>query len=100
VGLFYSWRNPRYLLMIAWSILGWFPLLLTTGLTNNRMLVGIPADMFLLVTGAAFLGDVVIRLFGAWSKPIALTVMIGLASYVVYFSFYYFIFDCLRFCHL
>jgi hypothetical protein len=100
VGLLYSWSNPRYLLMIAWSILGWFPLLLTTGLTNNRMLVGIPADMFLLVTGAAFLGDVVIRLFGAWSKPIALTVMIGLASYVVYFSFYYFIFDCLRFCHL
>lgn len=99
-GAFLSWQHPRYLVMLGWSVLGWLPLLLTTGLTNNRMLVGIPADMFLVATGPMVVSDLIVRLLGERMRPILKLLMAGFACYFVYFSFYHLVFDCLRFCHL
>ncbi len=93
-----AWRNPRYLFLIGWSLAGWFPLLFTTGLTNNRMLVSLPVDMFLLTLGPVFLGDLVLRMFGNKCRPVVQVVVFGLVLYFIAFSFYYFLYDCKRFC--
>ncbi len=93
-----AWRNPRYLFLVGWSLAGWVPLLFTTGLTNNRMLVSLPVDMFLLTLGPVFLGDLVFRMCGTRCKPAIQAVLLGLALYFVSFSFYYFLHYCERFC--
>lgn len=44
--------KQRYLILIAWWALAWLPLLVTTGITPNRMLLGLPADLLLAILGA------------------------------------------------
>jgi hypothetical protein len=51
-------RRRRYLLFPAWSCWTWIPLLVTTGLTPVRLLIGLPADTFLVGLGAASAVDV------------------------------------------
>ena len=81
-----SFWQPRYLVMVGWSVWTWFPLLFTTGLTVNRMLNGLPADMFLVTLGGA-VGLDVLKLFVAprlrWVLYALTAAMVG---YVMWFS--------------
>jgi hypothetical protein len=45
--------SPRYLIPIAWVPLCALPLLFTTGISVNRMLLGLPADVLILGIGVA-----------------------------------------------
>lgn len=47
-----AWRQRRYLVFPAWSIWGWIPLLVTTGISPNRMLLAAPADFTMIALGA------------------------------------------------
>ncbi len=47
--LFLSVKQHRYLLPLVWSVWAWLPLLVTTGITPNRMLLGLPADLFMML---------------------------------------------------
>lgn len=59
---------PRYLVPLFWSVWAWIPLLVTTGITPNRMLLGVPADLFILVLGAFVPVDLISRyLSEKWS---------------------------------
>jgi hypothetical protein len=98
LALVYSWNSPRYLFIVAWSLLGWVPLLFTTGLTNNRMLSSLPADIFLLALGPAFLGDVAVRLLGPKAKGIVQAILLASAVCFLVFSINCFFVDCSRFC--
>lgn len=48
---YYSFSKRRYLLPLVWSTWAWVPLLVTTGITPNRMLLGLPSDLFMMVLG-------------------------------------------------
>jgi hypothetical protein len=61
VAAFTQWR---YLIPLLWSILAWAPLLVTTGITPNRMLLGVPADTFILALGVYAPVDFVSRFAG------------------------------------
>lgn len=54
-------RQQRYLIFAAWSVWAWIPLLVTTGITVNRMLLGVPADVFLLILGLFAPADLTAR---------------------------------------
>jgi hypothetical protein len=43
--------QQRYLVFLAWSVWAWVPLLVTTGITVNRMFLGVPADVIFLLLG-------------------------------------------------
>lgn len=94
-----SFREPRYSVMLMWSLLGWIPLLFTTGLTNNRMLNGLPADLFLIIVGLMVPYDLACRLVGNRLKAIPYTLVLGLLVYYVSFSTYRMIVDCIQLCH-
>ena len=53
--------KPRYLMLPIWSVLAWVPLLVTTGITANRMLLGLPADLFMAMLGVCIPLDFVSR---------------------------------------
>lgn len=54
-------RQQRYLTFIAWSLWAWIPLLVTTGITVNRMLLGVPADTVFLILGLFAPADLMAR---------------------------------------
>ena len=93
-----SWRSPRYALWPLWSLLGWVPLLVTTGITNNRMLNGLPADLFLATLGLMVPYDIISRLVGPRLTIIPQVMMIGALAYYIHFSFDRLIVDCLQQC--
>lgn len=93
-----AFRKPRYLLMVVWSVLAWLPLLFTTGITNNRMMSGVPADMFLVTLAAMVVIDALNKVFRgrlSWAWYGAAGVA---ACYLIYFSAYRLIVDCRLFC--
>lgn len=98
VALVRSFKAPRYSILILWSLLGWVPLLFTTGLTNNRMLNGLPADLFLLVLGLMVPYDLMCRVVGERRKAIPYTLVCGALLYYIYFSTYRMIVDCIQLC--
>lgn len=98
VALIKSVSNPRYLLWPLWSLLGWVPLLVTTGLTNNRMLNGLPADLFLATLGLMVPYDIISRLVGPRFTLIPRVMMLALLTYYIHFSFERLIIDCLQQC--
>jgi hypothetical protein len=53
-----SFTLKRWLLPVAWSVWAWIPLLVTTGISPNRLFLGIPADVMLLVFGVFAPADV------------------------------------------
>jgi hypothetical protein len=54
-------RSPRYLLAPLWSLWTCLPLLLTTGITPNRLFLSLPADIFLMSLGAITPSDLLVR---------------------------------------
>ena len=94
-----AFSQPRYGLWLLWSLLGWVPLLVTTGLTNNRMLNGLPADLFLATLGLMVPYDIMRRIVGPRLLAIPWTLMIGALAYYIFFSFDRLIVDCLKLCH-
>ena len=93
-----SFKQPRYSVMLAWSLLGWVPLLFTTGLTNNRMLNGLPADLFLMVLGIMVPVDLLCRVVGERLRAIPYSVVFVSLAYYVFFSTYRMIVDCIQLC--
>jgi hypothetical protein len=93
-----SFSSPRYALWPLWSLLGWVPLLVTTGLTNNRMLNGLPADLFLATLGLMVPYDLISRLVGPRFRAIPRVTLIAAFAYYIYFSFERLIIDCLQQC--
>ena len=93
-----SFRKPRYLLMVVWSVLAWFPLLFTSGITNNRMMSGVPADMFLVSLSAMLTIDLLGKLFGRRVQWVWYSAAFGAACYLIGFSAYRLIVDCRLFC--
>ncbi len=98
VGAVYSFAKPRYSLWLLWSLLGWVPLLFTTGLTNNRMLNGLPADLFLIVLALMVPYDILRRLLGPRLIIIPRAAMIVSIAYYIHFSFERLLIDCLKQC--
>ena len=99
VATFKSFWQPRYAVWLLWSLLGWVPLMVTTGVTNNRMLNGLPADLFLITLGLMVPYDLVARLVGPRLILIPRTIMVCALAYYVHFSFERLIFDCLKQCN-
>lgn len=93
-----SLRHPRYLLMVVWSVLAWFPLLFTSGITNNRMMSGVPADMFLVTLSAMLVVDLLGKVFGSSGRRAGYGVAAAAACYLIVFSAYRLIVDCRLFC--
>jgi len=82
--LVHARKRQRYLILIAWSVLSWLPLLVTTGITPNRMLLGVPADMLIILLGACVPLDLINRFVPDkfhWIPKLPLW------AAVVYFSF-------------
>ena len=94
-----SFRQPRYAIWLLWSLLGWVPLLVTTGLTNNRMLNGLPADLFLITVALMAPYDLMARLVGARFILIPRTIMVCALAYYIHFSFERLLLDCLKLCN-
>lgn len=80
-----GFSQPRYFLPVAWSIFTFLPLLVTTGITPNRMLLGIPADTLMIVLALFIPVDLATRFFpGRWiAVPRAL-----LCGLVLWFSYH------------
>ena len=93
-----SLKQPRYATILLWSLLGWVPLLFTTGLTNNRMLNGLPADLFLVVLGLMVPYDLLTRIVGERRKVIPYALLCGALVYYISFSTYRMIVDCIQLC--
>lgn len=86
-----SFRNRRYLIVLGWWVLTWVPLLVTTGISPNRMLLGVPADMFIMAMALFVPSDLVKRYIpGRWylvPATIAAAVVIFFAGHSVYYYF-------------
>jgi hypothetical protein len=82
--LFNSVKRQRYLILPAWSSLAWLPLLVTTGITQNRMLLGVPADILILLLGAVVPLDLIARLIPVkirWISKIPLWIAVVIFCY-------------------
>lgn len=76
--------KQRYLMLLVWSVLAWLPLLVTTGITANRMLLGLPTDLFIAVLGVCVPLDFVSRYLPEkfkWLPYIVLWVGVAIISY-------------------
>ena len=85
-------KRQRYLILPLWSILAWLPLLVTTGITPNRMLLGIPADMLIILLGACVPLDLVARYLptrAKWITMIPLWIAVVLFSYHSIYTYFY-----------
>ncbi len=49
--LWKAFTLKRWLIPVVWSTWAWIPLLVTTGVSPNRLLLGLPSDALLLVLG-------------------------------------------------
>jgi len=79
-----SRARQRYLILPVWSVLSWLPLLVTTGITPNRMLLGVPADMLMILLGACVPLDLIAR----WlPRKLRWLTLVPLWAGVVFFGF-------------
>jgi hypothetical protein len=83
--IFQGFSKQRYLILLGWSIWTFLPLLVTTGITPNRMLLGIPADMFMMTLALFIPVDIATRLLpGRWiAAPRA-----ALCALILWFSYH------------
>lgn len=87
-----SAKRQRYLILPAWSILAWLPLLVTTGITQNRMLLGVPADLLILLLGAAVPLDLIARLIPLkvrWVSKLPLWIAVAFFCYHSISTYFY-----------
>jgi hypothetical protein len=92
--------RQRYLILPVWSVLSWLPLLVTTGITPNRMLLGVPADMLMILLGACVPLDLIARVMPdriRWIPKLPLWVAVGFFSF---HSVWCYFFDYIRFPNL
>jgi hypothetical protein len=85
-------QHQRYLALLAWSLLSWLPLLVTTGITANRMLLGVPADMLIILLGACVPIDLLARLFPErlrWIPKIPLWIVVVFFSVQSVWTYFY-----------
>lgn len=89
--------RQRYLILLAWSVWSWIPLLVTTGITPNRMLLGVPCDMFILLLGACVPIDLINKVLpekARWISRLAVfavtvvVIVVGYHSVRTYFADY------------
>ena len=78
-------KQQRYLIFLAWSILAWLPLLVTTGITVNRMFLGVPADIVLLLIGLFLPADLTARYI---SRKWAILPRLGAIALALWFSYH------------
>lgn len=89
-ALIQSFWQPRYLVWVAWSVWTWLPLMVTSGITVNRMLNGLPADFFLVALGGVTIFDALRPLLANRFRW-ALYVPVGaLTAYYLTFSIYWY----------
>ncbi len=90
----HSITRQRYLILLAWSVWSWVPLLVTTGITPNRMLLGVPCDMFIMLLGACVPIDLINKVLPERARLIprlallAAVVVYGYHSIRTYFADY------------
>jgi len=95
-----SFKRQRYLLIPLWSIWAWVPLLVTTGVTQNRMLLGVPSDILFILLGACVPIDLLGRCLPEklrWIPKIPLWIAVFAFSYHSIFTYY---FDYLKYPNL
>jgi hypothetical protein len=93
-------KRQRYLILPAGSILAWLPLLVTTGITQNRMLLGVPADMLIILFGAVMPLDLIARYIPVkirWISKLPLWIAVALFCYHSISTYF---FDYLKFPNL
>jgi hypothetical protein len=76
-------RSPRYLLAPLWALWTCLPLLLTTGVTLNRLFLSLPGDIYLVTLGAAAPTDLAVGLLPTRLRWFA---YLPLAAFVVWAS--------------
>lgn len=90
--LLHARTQQRYLLLLVWSILTFVPLLVTTGITPNRMLLGIPADTLLILLGMCLPLDIIARYLperARWVTLLPVWIGVALFSYHSIFTYFY-----------
>jgi len=98
--IFNAKTSQRYLILPAWFMLSWLPLLVTTGITPNRMLLGVPADILMILLGACVPLDLIARVLPNKLRWLSL---LPLWAAVVFFSFqsvWTYFYDYLKFPNL
>jgi hypothetical protein len=88
----HAWRRQRYLILPFWSILAFLPLLVTTGITPNRLLLGVPADMLMILLGMCVPLDLIARYLpekARWISRVPLWVVVALFSYHSVFTYFH-----------
>lgn len=88
--VFLSFSSTQYLLLCSWSVWTWIPLLLTTSVSTNRMLIGLPADIFISLLGFAAPFDGLRRVLPKVYHPIIYILFYGGAAYLACFSIYWY----------
>jgi len=95
--LWYARKQVQYLLFPIWSLFIWMPLLVTTGITPNRMLLGIPSDMFMILLGLCIPFDVVSTALPEKLRWVPRALMWGLILFCVSYSFISYFQDYIQF---
>jgi hypothetical protein len=93
-------KHQRYLILPAWSVLAWMPLLVTTGITPNRMLLGVPADMFIILLGACVPVDLIARFLPEKFRWIPKLPLWAAVVVFAYHSIWTYFFDYLQYPNL
>jgi hypothetical protein len=88
--LYLSFYSTRYLLLLSWSVWTWIPLLLTTSVSINRMLIGLPADIFISLLGFAAPFDGLKRVLPKVYHPIIYILVYCGVGYLACFSVYWY----------
>jgi 4-amino-4-deoxy-L-arabinose transferase-like glycosyltransferase len=95
--IYLSVYSIRYLVILSWSIWTWIPLLLTTSVSVNRMLIGLPADLFIMLLGFALPFDGLKRVLPKAIHPIVYSLMCLGVFYIAGLSAYwYFVYNAVH----
>jgi 4-amino-4-deoxy-L-arabinose transferase-like glycosyltransferase len=85
-------NQQRYLIVPLWSLVAFLPLLVTTGITPNRMLLGVPADVLLIMLGMCLPIDLIARYLPEkvrWATKIPLWFVVLVYSYHSIYTYFY-----------
>jgi len=89
-----SIKSPRYIIPVLWSLWAWIPLMVTTGIYPGRLLLGVPADMFLITAGLSTVASLPVRFisrklqFAADALVWLVVLLFSVQSVVTYFQIY------------
>jgi 4-amino-4-deoxy-L-arabinose transferase-like glycosyltransferase len=89
LGLGYcTWRSVRErrfreMMLVAWSVCTWLPLLLTTQVNGNRTLVGIPPDLYFVAVGLMWIVQPMRARVSRLRRPLLDGVLLALLAIVL-----------------